>query len=337
MKKTILTITACTIVLLTAQPVQAQVSDLEARTTKLEGIVSKLPKMSGFINLRYQYEDQTNSFDIRRARLDFRGNPVKWFDYRLQVDFASSPKIIDAFVRLKISPMFNLQAGQFKLAFSLENPYGPLDLETIENSQVISFLSGINDLAGSKAAGRDIGVAAYGGFFEQDGYNIIDYVVGLYNGTGINVRDNNKHKDITGRIEIHPIRPVTLSASYYNGKIGEDGALAPRTRYGFGARYDDGDILVRGEYVKGKTDQTDSDGFYVVAGYKFAGKFQPLLKYDYMRKDLADEDARQINYMAGFDYWPHQMFRLQINYTYRTFILKEKNSGLLGIMLTARF
>ena len=151
-------------VLLTAQPVQAQVSDLEARTTKLEGIVSKLPKMSGFINLRYQYEDQTNSFDIRRARMDFRGNPVKWFDYRLQVDFASSPKIIDAFVRLKISPMFNLQAGQFKLAFSLENPYGPLDLETIENSQVISFLSGINDLAGSKAAGRDIGVAAYGGF-----------------------------------------------------------------------------------------------------------------------------------------------------------------------------
>ncbi|MDD5315157.1 MAG: porin, partial [Bacteroidales bacterium] len=120
MKKTILTITACTMVLLTAQPVQAQVSDLEARTTKLEGIVSKLPKMSGFINLRYQYEDQTNSFDIRRARLDFRGNPVKWFDYRLQVDFASSPKIIDAFVRLKISPMFNLQAGQFKLAFSLE-------------------------------------------------------------------------------------------------------------------------------------------------------------------------------------------------------------------------
>ena len=75
----------------------------------------------------------------------------------------------------------------------------------------------------------------------------------------------------------------------------------------------------------------------MVAGYKFAGKFQPLLKYDYMRKDLADEDARQINYMAGFDYWPHQMFRLQINYTYRTFILKEKNSGLLGIMLTARF
>jgi hypothetical protein len=233
--------------------------------------------------------------------------------------------------------MFNIQAGQFKLAFSLENPYGPLTLETMENSQVISYLSGINDLAGSKGAGRDLGVAVYGGFFQQDGYNIIDYVVGLYNGTGINVKDNNKHKDITGRLEIHPIRPVTLTASYYNGKIGDDGDLKPRTRYGFGARYDDGSILFRGEYLKGKTDQTDSDGFYLVAGYKFAGKFQPLLKYDFMRKDLANDNSRQINYLVGFDYWPHKMFRLQVNYTYRTFMDPENNNGLLGIMLTARF
>ncbi|MFA5301422.1 MAG: porin [Bacteroidales bacterium] len=318
-------------------PAGAQVSALEERTSNLESIVSKLPKLSGFINLRYQYENDQNSFDIRRARLDFKGDLVKWLDYRLQVDFASSPKIIDAYVRLKFSPMFNIQAGQFKLAFSLENPYGPLTLETMENSQVVSYLSGINDLAGSKGAGRDLGVAVYGGFFQQDGYNIIDYVVGLYNGTGINVKDNNKHKDITGRLEIHPIRPVTLTASYYNGKIGEDGDLNPRTRYGFGARYDDGDILLRGEYLKGKTDQTDSDGFYVVAGYKFAGKFQPLLKYDFMRKDLANENSRQINYLVGFDYWPHKMFRLQVNYTYRTFIEKENNNGLLGIMLTARF
>jgi hypothetical protein len=298
MKKTIRPVIVLFLIFFTAVPVWAQVSELEERTSKLESIVAKLPKLSGFINLRYQYENSQNSFDIRRARLDFKGDVVKWLDYRLQVDFASSPKIIDAYVRLKISPMFNIQAGQFKLAFSLENPYGPLTLETMENSQVVSYLSGINDLAGSKAAGRDLGVAVYGGFFQQDGYNIIDYVVGLYNGTGINVKDNNKHKDITGRLEIHPIRPVTITASYYNGKIGDDGDLRPRTRYGFGARYDDGDILLRGEYLKGKTDQTDSDGFYVVAGYKFAGKFQPLLKYDFMRKDLANENSRQINYLA---------------------------------------
>ncbi|HHV02941.1 MAG: porin [Bacteroidales bacterium] len=337
MKKTIFSLVLLTVVLLSFQQAKAQEIDLEARTAKLENFISKLPKMSGFINLRYQYEKDVNSFDIRRARLDFKGDPVKWFDYRLQVDFASSPKIIDAFVRLKFSPMFNVQAGQFKLAFSLENPYSPLDLETLENSQVISYLSGINDLAGSKAAGRDIGVAVYGGFFKQDGYNIIDYVVGLYNGTGINVKDNNKHKDITGRLEIHPVRPVTLSASYYNGKIGEDGDLKPRIRYGFGARYDDGAILLRSEYIKGKTDQVDSDGFYVLAGYTFAGKIQPLFKYDYMRKNLGDENSRQIHYLIGVDYWPHKMFRLQLNYTYRSFIQKEKNNGLLGIMMTARF
>ncbi|MDD4919401.1 MAG: porin [Bacteroidales bacterium] len=337
MKKIIIAFLFLSVALFYTEQAQAQVSDLEVRTGKLENFLSKLPKMSGFINLRYQYENNTNSFDIRRARLDFKGEPAKWFDYRLQVDFASSPKIIDAFVRFKIHPMFNVQAGQFKLAFSLENPYGPLDLETLENSQVVSYLSGFNDLAGSKAAGRDIGVAVYGGFFKQDGYNIVDYFVGLYNGTGINVKDNNKHKDFAGRININPIRPVTLSAFYYNGKIGPDGELAPRTRYGFGARYDDGKILFRGEYIKGKTNQKDSDGFYLLAGYTIAGKFQPLFKYDYMRLDLKDENSRQINYLVGFDYWPHSMFRLQVNYTYRTFIQKDNNSGLLGIMLTARF
>ena len=337
MKKIILTISLLATVLFSTVQAQEKVSDQEERTRKLESFMAKLPKMSGFINVRYQYENDANSLDIRRARLDFKGEPAKWFDYRLQVDFASSPRIIDAFVKFKLHPMFNVQAGQFKLAFSLENPYSPLDLETLENSQVVSYLSGVNDLAGVKATGRDIGVAVYGGFFKQDGYNIIDYIIGLYNGNGINTKDNNKYKDLAGRININPIRPVTLSAFYYNGKIGPDGGLAPRTRYGFGARYDDGKILFRGEYIKGKTDQKDSDGFYLLAGYTIAGKFQPLFKYDYMRLDLANENSRQINYLVGFDYWPHSMFRLQVNYTYRTFIQKENNSGLLGIMLTARF
>ena len=162
MKKIIRPVFVLFLFFLIVYPAKAQVSELEERTSTLEGIVAKLPKVSGFLNLRYQYENDKNSFDIRRARLDFKGNLVKWLDYRLQVDFASSPKIIDAYVRLKFSPMFNIQAGQFKLAFSLENPYGPLTLETMENSQVISYLSGINDLAGSKGAGRDLGVAEIG-------------------------------------------------------------------------------------------------------------------------------------------------------------------------------
>ena len=156
-------------------------------------------------------------------------------DYRLQLDVSSSPKIMDAFVRLKFHPMFNVQAGQFKLAFSLENPYSPLALETLDNSQVISYLSGFNDLSGNKAAGRDMGIAVYGGFFQQDGYNIIDYIAGFYNGNGINLKDNNKHKDFSGRLEIHPIRALTLSASYYNESL-ERTTILPKTRLGFGLR-----------------------------------------------------------------------------------------------------
>ncbi len=319
------------------QRIYGQDTNIEPRVSKLEGFVAKLPSISGFVNLRYQYEENANGFDIRRARLDFKGNLAKWMDYRLQVDFASSPKIIDAFIRFKINPMFNVQVGQFKYAFSLENPYSPLNVETIENSQVISYLSGYNDASGVKATGRDFGISFYGGFFQMDGYNLIDYTIGLYNGTGINAKDDNKHKDFTGRIDIHPIKAITLSGSYYNGKLGTDGSLQPRERWSAGIRYDDSKALLRSEYIKGKTFDFVSDGFYILAGYKFCDKIMPLFKYDYLQKDLSKEDSKQTNYVIGVDYWPYKNFRLQLNYTYRTFSDTAKNSGLLGLMFTARF
>lgn len=40
------------------------ISDMERRVTTLEKITSALPKISGFINVRYQINEESNSFDI---------------------------------------------------------------------------------------------------------------------------------------------------------------------------------------------------------------------------------------------------------------------------------
>ena len=61
------------------------ISDMEKRVKK---ITSALPKISGFINVRYQYNGESNSFDIRRARLDFTGDLATKLDYRFQMEFA---------------------------------------------------------------------------------------------------------------------------------------------------------------------------------------------------------------------------------------------------------
>ena len=97
------------------------ISDMEKRVKK---ITSALPKISGFINVRYQYNGESNSFDIRRARLDFTGDLATKLDYRFQMEFAGRPKILDAYLSYKIDQRFNLQAGEFKIPFSMENIYG---------------------------------------------------------------------------------------------------------------------------------------------------------------------------------------------------------------------
>jgi hypothetical protein len=331
----------------------AQDKSIEERVSKVEGITSKLPTISGLVNTRFQYDavedkDATNALDVRRARLDIKGIISSQVDYRLQLDFANSPKILDAFVTWKPSSYINVRVGQFKYPFTLENPYSPTNLETIENSTVISKLSGYSDEAGLGGNGREIGLALFGGFGKKSGYNLVDYYIAAINGNGINnAKDNNTSKDITGILTINPIKPLSIAISHYNGKTGKtiDGEIkdAARVRTGFGAKYDDKKLLVRGEYLFGTTgiekegviSDKESAGFYVTAAYYVAPKIQPVLKYDYYQSDKNKDDSKQTNYIAGVNYYPVKNVRLQLNYTHRA--QEKQDRDLVAAQLVLSF
>ncbi|MBQ8424082.1 MAG: porin [Coprobacter sp.] len=337
------------IIVLTAGTVSAQtdtmlverVSTNEKEITKLKKIVSKLPRISGFINFRYQYSDKnggSNSFDVRRARLDFKGNISTKVDYRLFLEFSGTPKVLDAYVRWKIDRRVNVQVGEFKIPFSLENTYGPTTLETIDNSMAISKLCNYSDLSGMSANGRDIGIGLYGGFLPRDGYNIVDYAIGVFNGNGINISDNNKAKDFSGRLNINPLRSLTLSASYYYGRYKKSGATysIDRERVAAGAQWVDNKWLVRSEYLYGKTADTKSEGVYAVVGYYVHPQVQPLLKYDYFKSDKALDSSRESDFTVGLNYSPIKWIRLQANYTYKL-ISGSDNVNYLALQLFAIF
>lgn len=313
---------------------------LTQKVSKLENILSKLPRISGLLNVRYQYTKDMSSFDIRRARLDIRGDATRWFDYRLQVDFASSPKILDAFIRAKIKPYFNIQVGEFKAPFSLESPYSPITLECIDNSQVITRLVGYEDVSGIRANGRDIGFMFYGGVFQKEGYSILEYNIGVFNGAGINIRDNNKSKDVVARIDVHPVKPVTLSASGYIGETYMNDTMKheTRNRAGFGVRYDDSKWLFRSEYIYGLTSKTESMGGYAVIAYTFIKKLQPLFRFDCFHRDITQIATQQINYTVGLNYWIiKRNVGLQANCTWQTFHDSKNNSILVTAMATFGF
>jgi hypothetical protein len=299
---------------------------LEKRVDALEKIVKRLPTISGLINLRYQdlyYQESAlrsgnwNTFDIRRARLDFKGN-FSAFDYRLQLELAGSPKVLDAYLVWKALPCLNVQAGEFKVPFSLENPYSPTALETIDNSLIISRMVGYNDFAGVNANGRDIGLAVNGGFLERNGSPVITYNIGIFNGSGINTTDNNKAKDFSGILTVNPLNGVTLSGSYYHGALPpQAGDSYRRRRVGFGARYADDRWLFRGEYIAGKTRSQRSEGYYLVGAYNICNGLQALLKHEYLKQNMDVDNSGLAYYTIGGNYSPVKNLRLMLNYSYR--------------------
>lgn len=291
---------------------------LEKRMTVVEKITSKLPKISGFINVRYQYSAESgnaNGFDIRRARLDFKGDMAAKLDYRFQVEFAGTPKILDAYLRYRIDRCFNLQVGEFKIPFSIENAYAPSTLETVDNSMAISRLCNYADISGIAANGRYLGVMFYGGFIKKNGYNLIDYAVGVFNGYGINIKDNNKSKDFSGRLTISPLQHLSFAGSYYYGRYGKEGETHGRMRAG--AKWEDSRLLFRSEYIYGKTGGVESDGVYAVAGYFVHPKFQPVLRYDYFLQDKSRSSTAETDYSVGLNYYPIKVLRFSANYTYK--------------------
>lgn len=332
--------------------------------------------ISGWMNIQYDFEQQKdnqdvlitdiNTFNVRRARLDIKGNINPHLEFRVQGDFAGSPKLVDGFVKVKLAKYFNIQAGQFKIPFTFENPQSPLTLEGIEYAQVISKLSGYSDISGVKtySGGRDVGLMIYGDLFhfERNGKEIpiLTYKLGVFNGNGMNNKDANTLKDIAGSIEVCPgVKGLMLAASYYDGNYflengNEDKDNAIRDRLTFGGKYENGKLTVRSEYISGKTDMVtkaaintlDSDGFYVAAGYWFdikceksgnVQRIRPVARYDFFRQDVENVNSNSTYYMVGIDWWPYQNLRLLVNYTLKDKAANDNFGHLLQAQLSVKF
>ena len=341
----------------------------EKKEGKTKPFNSEMLKFSGFVqglyqaNLNDEGELKDNTFRMRRVRLSAEGTLYKGLTYKIQGDFVRSPMLVDAFVKYKVADAFAIQVGQFKTPFSIESPINPVNLEIFDYGEGIQKLVGYSDVCGVGAIGRDIGVMATGSLFPIKGdedikYHVVNYAVGVFNGNGINNTDNNNRKDIVGRLEVHPgLKALTLSGSYYYGmyKSGNDAANVAtgetnlghgtRNRWAAGLQYNDGNLVVRGEYISGKTGYqagsineygnpfTDdrflnSNGYYAVAGYNFKlGKegnqtLMPVLRYEHFTADQAITKGGTNWYTAGINYWPLKSLNFKLDYS-----LVQKESG----------
>ena len=103
--------------------------------------VSLVPKITGMVNLRYAYDEDNkdqHGFDVRRVRLGVKGNLHEKLDYVFQAEYAGNVRLLDAYIRWKINPAFNIQVGQFKVHYSMETLGGPANWLTTEQAAGVS-------------------------------------------------------------------------------------------------------------------------------------------------------------------------------------------------------
>ena len=319
----------------------------QAQTTseKVKSFANEHMSLSGYLQGGFEYNeanDPSTTFYLKRARLSLTGNFLEEkMDFRLQVDMAGSPKICDLYFRYKPLNELNAQLGQFKLPFAMENELcGPTTFEFIEYSYLTMYLTrNANKYDGIAATGRDIGAQLYGGFIARDGYSIINYNVGIYNGAGINLKDNNSSKDFVGRVMVKPIKELSLSASYMYSVTNYGGdKYMEAPRWSVGAWYNSRHYVVRSEFAQANFGGNLTNTLYALAGYHFEKPWSVVGRYEFIRDEANILNEERIT-LAGV-YKPYKFLRLQLDGSYvmnHRLNLNKPNTFGVNLLVTAIF
>ena len=262
------------------QEVQNVQKEKEKKKFELPQWVKNI-KFSGYAMLQYTGQDpykvskdadgnpfleknSSNTFNLRLARFILDGK-IGDFDWRAQIQGtnATGPgqptvQLVDLYAEWRRFPEFKVRVGQFKRAFTFENPTNPITQGWRGYADVINKLSAFGDRTGERSSGgRDIGLQLQGDLFPNaNGRRILHYQVGVYNGEGVNTKDYDNRKDFIGGIWVMPIKGLRIGAFGWTGSRGQ--MLDPITnktrsveknRYALSAEYDLNGYTFRAEYL----------------------------------------------------------------------------------------
>jgi hypothetical protein len=318
-------------------------------------------KISGYGMTQYQATTQkgakANSFNIRLGRLIVDANPHPDWTARVQfqysgstADFTNGIRVVDVFAEWKKYDFFKVKFGQFKRAFTFENPMHPIDQGFMSYSQNVSKFAGFADRDGSAASnGRDIGIQLQGDFLKNaNGRNLLHYQIGVYNGQGINQKDIDQQKDVIGGLWVMPVKGLRIGAFGYEGSYARKGQWTdeqgvkhngvrklPQHRYALSGEYRANDWTLRSEYIhstgmafskkeESKADRSNTDvntalgskadGVYVLGiAPIIKNKFHVKARWDTYRES-ADWNTAKTYYEVGADYMFSKNIQLNVEY-----------------------
>src|SRR6266581_1563980 len=197
--------------------------------------VSTTPRLTGYLQPRFQAVGDSASFFLRRARFALEGAITPWASYRAQVEMRtigapatppSSPLTLSATdLWIKVNHQrWGGTVGQFRVPFSLESLLSSTTLETTERSRIVN------------AAKRDIGAQA-----EWSSAGRLTLQAAVVNGEGPNRAANPDNRmAYYARAVVTPLKGLDVGGAFegYSDSTGVDGQAVYRgTRWTARAEY----------------------------------------------------------------------------------------------------
>lgn len=170
---------------------------------QVNGFLSKHVKLTAYGQFGYSYTDwkdldvrqADNQFFGRLGMLILSGDITDKLSWMVQYELFTS-QLLELYACYKPYSFFQVKIGRMKTCFTLENQMSPSVYETVNFSRVIERLAGFSgDVCGNQG-GRDMGLQVGGELFKTsvDDY-FLEYRAGVYNGSGLSMKDHNDAKD----------------------------------------------------------------------------------------------------------------------------------------------
>ena len=215
-----------------------------------------------------------DNFDVRRARVDIKGNVNNDWAYKIDYNLDDS-EFEDLYIQYKgWGKAAKVTIGNHRQHFGLNDQTSSKDISILERAALSELF----------APGRSEGVSLSG---QLDGN--ITYAVGAFF-EDVDENDDGEEIGFSGRVTWAPVKTDTsvvhLGFAYVNqndvdGFEGDDNddEVELEEAFGFEAAYVGGPFHAQFEYADGTVfddgDEFDVDGFYVQAGYIITGETRP--------------------------------------------------------------
>ncbi len=163
----------------------------------------------------------TNTFMVKRARVMVKANINDHFSANVLVNLAEfsgdpSNKVLEnAYIKYSLNKYFNVQAGQFRPAFGIEDAIAVDVIRTLDfSNQYYAF--GKNGWQSFQT-----GISVFGNLSKDGSHR---YFVGAYNGNNKNQKsDDNNSKNVFVRTETDVVKNLTIGANAAMGSIANSG------------------------------------------------------------------------------------------------------------------